>query len=712
MKIDVHIHTKATKTGDAPTRQIDPARFCEIVKSTEVGICAITNHNHFDHDQYSEISEIAKDSLQVWPGVELDILEDGRHGHLLVIVNPRNVSPFGTKVKELIGETSPDKFTATIEKVALSFDLLDAIFIPHYYNKSPSISEEDIDLLASKVSNSRRILKEASNSISAGIFIGHGHKTIYGSDVKDWGEYQKISQKLPDLRLPVESFEHFCLLLERDDATIETIRNRKFHQKISIKPFREDGPFEVEIWDDINVLFGSKGTGKTDILRALAKHYSDAGHKAEVFESNQIDLSKRYDLSGSGYKLNLSELPVESCQSEFDKVRAATEKGVTSMKKYLEYFSVTETSKISKRIKLKLLQKVDGEVSKIRLRDTKELLDSIQAFKKNLGTKAVYVTAIGEELFSELLSLLARVEQRVASSVESEFLNFQVSSLFNNIIEVFHSEIARKTGTPEKPLSTGFSEYAGNRIELEIALSKIWNNISTTIEPRAEFVGDLGKKGKLFCKTVLMIQNGEIVNSDYRHVNSQTKNPEKQVARAIKEILSSVYSGDLFEKITILKNLESGDQVKSVEDLILFRRFFELDHREYKPSNGESAMILLAQELASEKEIFIIDEPEKSLGNDYISDFIVPLLKEHAYSGKRIIVATHDANIAVRTLPYNSIFREHEHDCYRTYFGNPFSNRLLCIETGSTHDWKEMSMRTLEGGREAFGERGRIYGNV
>jgi hypothetical protein len=26
-------------------------------------------------------------------------------------------------------------------------------------------------------------------------------------------------------------------------------------------------------------------------------------------------------------------------------------------------------------------------------------------------------------------------------------------------------------------------------------------------------------------------------------------------------------------------------------------------------------------------------------------------------------------------------------------------------------DWKEFSMKTLEGGKEAFGERGKIYGN-
>ena len=54
-----------------------------------------------------------------------------------------------------------------------------------------------------------------------------------------------------------------------------------------------------------------------------------------------------------------------------------------------------------------------------------------------------------------------------------------------------------------------------------------------------------------------------------------------------------------------------------------------------------------------------LSKDPSSLGNDYISEVIVPLIKEKAKSGKRVIIATHDANIAVRTLPYNSIYRLH-----------------------------------------------------
>jgi predicted ATPase len=146
----------------------------------------------------------------------------------------------------------------------------------------------------------------------------------------------------------------------------------------------------------------------------------------------------------------------------------------------------------------------------------------------------------------------------------------------------------------------------------------------------------------------------------------------------------------------------------------VFKKYFTINDELYEPSTGESSMLLLHKELKEDKDVYILDEPEKSLGNEYISDVIVPLIKEKAKIGKRIFIATHDANIAVRTLPYNSIFREHKKGGYEceTYVGNPFINYLINIKNERDQiDWKEISMRTLEGGKVAFGERGRIYGN-
>ncbi|VAX00407.1 hypothetical protein MNBD_GAMMA21-74 [hydrothermal vent metagenome] len=57
MKIDIHVHTKKTKQGDADTREIDAKIFHEIISSTEVKIVAIANHKVFDFAQYEEFVE-------------------------------------------------------------------------------------------------------------------------------------------------------------------------------------------------------------------------------------------------------------------------------------------------------------------------------------------------------------------------------------------------------------------------------------------------------------------------------------------------------------------------------------------------------------------------------------------------------------------------------------------------------------------------------
>ncbi len=217
MKIDIHVHTKKTKQGDAQTRNVDAKKFHEIVSSTDVKIVAITNHNVFDLVQYNEFIKEVGDDFQIWPGVELDILEDGRRGHLLVIVSPSQAKHLENAVLGVSGTMNPDNFTISINDVISNFDKLNPLYVAHYKNKKPDLLDEDIEQIIADTANKNRVLKEATNAVSAGIFVSHGHASIYGSDVQNWDKYQSHHAKhLPDLRLPVESFEQFCLLLDKD----------------------------------------------------------------------------------------------------------------------------------------------------------------------------------------------------------------------------------------------------------------------------------------------------------------------------------------------------------------------------------------------------------------------------------------------------------------------------------------------------------------
>ena len=130
----------------------------------------------------------------------------------------------------------------------------------------------------------------------------------------------------------------------------------------------------------------------------------------------------------------------------------------------------------------------------------------------------------------------------------------------------------------------------------------------------------------------------------------------------------------------------------------------------YNPSNGEKAILMIQRALSENTDVYLLDEPELSLGGTYIDKVIRSRISKLGKAGKIVFVATHNANIAVRTLPYNTIFRFYDKAGYKTYLGNPFTNKLTnLIDPKDELDWKEVSMRVLEGGEDAFSDRSEIY---
>jgi len=714
MKIDIHTHTRKVKSGDAPTRNIETDRFVEIINDTEVNILAITNHNHFDAKQYEDFRSGVENHCQIWPGIELDIFENEKRAHLIVICNPKNYQQFDKAVSEILNGKNPDTFTISLKETVDKFDTLDCIYIAHYFVKKPNLGDEEIEILTDLVSNPKRILKEASNSISAGIYISHGHNSIYGSDVHNWDDYIKHSQELPELRLPVESFEQFCLLLEKDEATINTILDKKSKESIELFPFKSD-PFEkvvLDIYSDINILFGSKGTGKTDILEAISKHYNSKGHKTYVYKSNDSHLNNVYDIKGNSFNCNASDFGIDECIDEIRFLKNVTEEKVTTLNKYVLHFSFQETNKISQKLKIKNITQEDDTQSERILDEITEILNNFKSFNEYIDENSEIIKYVDIGLINELGDILERILVQLKNGTERNFIENRSIKLLNGIIYCINNEIAKKTNQPPKPTKTGFLEYSRNRIKIERASKKIIKLINQPINTLEEYAGSLGEKGELICKTNLTFHNGSLSNGDYTPVKNVYKTPQKEFANAISSILRYIHSNELFLKITELNEIEHIDSINSLSDLLLKFKHFTLNGTIYSPSNGESSMILLHKELAEDKDIYIIDEPEKSLGNDYINDVIVPLIKEKALLARKVIIATHDANIAVRTLPYNSIYRLHNHGKGFTLTGNPFSNSLTCIYGSMPSlDWKEISMKTLEGGKDAFGERGKIYGN-
>lgn len=132
----------------------------------------------------------------------------------------------------------------------------------------------------------------------------------------------------------------------------------------------------------------------------------------------------------------------------------------------------------------------------------------------------------------------------------------------------------------------------------------------------------------------------------------------------------------------------------------------------YEPSDGEKAILSISGVLEDRNhDCYIFDEIERGLGHKYIADYLVPKLKKLRDAGKTIVLSTHDANIAVNTLPSQTVYCCHgDNDLNDYYCGNMYSNELSGIINKSTIDWDKEAIVHLEGGRDMFNSRRNVYG--
>ncbi len=692
MKIDIHVHTRKTKQGDALTRDISPEKFSKIVQSTDVKILAITNHNAFDLEQFNEMEARLDGAAQIWPGIELDVIDNEKRSHLIVIVSPEKRSKFSEVVNQVTKGQSADEFTISIKDTVECFKDLEPLYVAHYLGKKPDMSEASIGRLLSMGVNPKRVIKEATNSISAGIFIAHGHTSIYGSDIQDWDRYTEEAVKLPELRLSVDSFEHFCLLLEKNVPAIDTAIDRKHSEILTLQPFEDETKVKIRVFNDINIIFGPK---------------------ASVFESAPDKLADRFDIKGKNIEEVIDLKGNDCCQEEISCIRNAQESDITSLYQYREFFNSVNKNKNAKKMKIKDLPTLLSDNAVTKFNEYKVAHSNVQDMVSFLRTNSPVDEVTTDEERYELIDNLMSLSSKLKNASWEIFALWKSAKLTDSASQCFRSEITRKTGERSKPSDTGFKTYATNRLNIWRDAKKVIENINKKVQVQIENVGSLGTdKGLLKCATSFKFQNGEIHESKYLSMRSVRKMDQKDFVRVVNAIKNKSTSNDLFDSVTELNAIIDIDKILSLSDLLLFWRRFTLSEDEYSPSNGECSMLNLHSELAENKEIYLLDEPERSLGNEYINDVIIPLINDKAVQGKIVFISTHDANVAVRTLPYNSIYRCHGKDGYETYTGNPFSNSLICLgNEDKALDWKQISMKTLEGGQNAFGERGKIYGN-
>lgn len=136
---------------------------------------------------------------------------------------------------------TPDNFTTSIALVLRSFEALGPI------EHRPLSPEEAEPLRHCFAGSSRRDEASATSDSRGHKFHFSGHLHLAWASVHLWirctglgGVRDYCNGTLPELRLPVDSFEHFCLLLEKDPTTINTALHRKTSEELLLQPFEDE----------------------------------------------------------------------------------------------------------------------------------------------------------------------------------------------------------------------------------------------------------------------------------------------------------------------------------------------------------------------------------------------------------------------------------------------------------------------------------------
>ena len=705
MRIDLHCHTKKVKTGDAYTRNVTKDKFFQKIIEARVEIVAITNHNHFDYEQYKEFKDVTAGNCDIWPGVELDILGKAdqkgncKRGHLIVIANPKNAELFNAQVQKLIKDEDVNTFQIGVKKVYEIFEKCDCIYIPHFH-KEPKLSDEDIQELEELLPDSSRLFKETSDYRSLGVFSNFDYSVIIGSDVQDWDKYE--TSKFADIRLPVQTFEQFCLLAKKDVQIIDTLLNQKRKKEIPVSPCKRV-TFKLPFYEDVNIIFGQKGTGKTEILESLKKYYIENGIAMESYKGNEKDEDFSKMLKVKDVIATPEKLQLDNMRQQFIDIYNWKEELPTSFEKYISWMETKDNNKNKGRMKITECVHIEEEI-----RDRKLELDYkyLKEFTESTFKKIDVEKYLDEQDSTTLMLLLEKLCKNINNAKIQKWNSNKSIKLTNWSIDRIKAIADKCSDTISKPSSVGFYDFAMERFKLFENVEEICSVFSTEDKVEKEYLGNLEEKGDIYIQTRYRMLTKESRTDEFKQGITVLRNCKLLISGIKKAILEE----NISEEISRFQEFYD-DGIKDIGAFIGISKETALEDGEiYKPSNGERGILLMQKLLDSESDVYILDEPELGMGNSYITSNILPRLTDLAKRRKTVIIATHNANIAVGTLPYISILRTHENGVYKTYIGNPFYDELKNIDDETdTKNWTQESMHTLEGGKNAFYDRKDIY---
>lgn len=703
MKIDLHTHTKRCKQGDSSKRNIETDKFISKMIDNNISICAITNHNHFDLEEFQNISHAEK-SFCIFPGIELDIKFGEFHHHIIVICSPKR-----DKLFKKVFDNNPDRnynthsisYEDLISNVK-KFQPNEIILIPHFLDKDKdrAFNAKNKDKLKEDLED-YIIFLEPGNMKSMGIINNHKEISLLGSDVTNWDKYDTYN--LPDIKFHITSFEKFMDLAQNPEIFIKQLLLDSNKLDVPIK-----NSF-IPIYQDINIVFGEKGSGKTKLLdEYIYRCFIQSGYKTIFHEGK--DYNKLYEniIENGEDALSISEEKKTDLINYFKAILKYTE---TPPQNFITNLKESHLKEL-KNNKAKTIKKWKSKFS-----SNKELIF------------ASFISSIKRDI--EKIQIVIQLNTNFERSTENkENLNVELTKLKNDLIsynldafknyfsdnqtEIFldsiKNSISRKTGSVHQSNNIGFSKLVRSRLE-RIQNNRHFKNVILEMEDSyTQTLGYLPQKGDISLITKISFLRSSDNWDKFSPYDKNSIVLNRKIVSKIEKFSVSNFQNinNYFESEEI-----AADPNEFINQTLKKKSLLAIGgNKNYEPSEGEKAILTISSILEnSTYNCYIFDEIERGLGNKYVTEYLIPQLKYLRDIGKTVILSTHNSNIAINTLPMNTIYSNYniqEENIY--YIGNMYSNELKGIDNNCSLHWEDKAIIHLEGSHTMFNRRRNIYG--
>ena len=716
-KIDLHTHTQICKQGDGKKREISPEEFVKKMRENSVEICAITNHNKFDILEFKKIREL-DDELTIFPGMEIDVtLYNGQHKHIIVVVSPEKMQKFD----EVFDEESRnyDSYIMSYEEFIAkvkSFSQTEIIVIPHFYlkDKQRGVTIEEANKLRKDLEGYIVVLEPKSIQ-AMGIINSHNDLALFGSDVKDWNSYSEYI--LPEIKYKIDSFAKFYKLAEDPALFIKTILEDTTYYEINRS---DDTKYPnlrkpIKIFEDINIIFGEKGAGKTIFVKNYVYPTLKNLGKTVFFHEG-----KDYN---AGYEDVINELNNKIAIDEEKKNRIT--QIIQTLFNYSELNNFNGLEQIIKYRKSALSNKNAERICKKNSRISISIsTEDITMFLSETNRKFTKINVVEEingsvnrdltsreKLDNELKSLKQDILKDTESYIKKAFSNKGIIRSIDSIKE----SIKKQTGSDSAPTHIKFSELVEKRLN-RIKYNKLLMDLFEEIEDiKISSLGKLPQKGEVQIESVIkVLPETEVFSTESLFDKNGLPARRKLMKKFNHFDINTCFS-------TINQYFDASEKSIDVDDFVnkVIKHSYQIylidenrKRKNYIPSEGEKAILSISAILENNQyDFYIFDEIERGLGNRYISSYLIPKIKELRDRGKTVIISTHNANIAINTLPSQTIYSAYDvlHEEPEFYVGNMYSNTLENSKSDILK-WEQIALLHLEGSEEMFANRRDIYG--